>query len=349
MPTATLPRETVGAIDPLVKTVLAPFTAVVLGYMILNHVWRDIVLGTKNRMYPEYKPGGFPYETTRQARALGLGVSAVTMLGDDPAGDFLLDAMCNAGAAVQGIRRVSSPTPTAEVLVRGNERTILIDQKTQTAMLSFTLADRQVIAQADLVLAGGTLDHVGGDGVLTDVIRLARSCNKPLFLNPTRIHDPRTIDLRGVRLVQVSRDDFPHFGFAPDAPAAALAEALLERGTEYVVITDSGNGSWGFNHGENVRMFAVPVPQERISFPTGAGEIAFMSHAAGMMAGADMYTWLNLGALAGAGFIEHGHPLSRPQLLELQRAWPPEKRLVSRDHAKGAAKSERPANVNNGW
>jgi sugar/nucleoside kinase (ribokinase family) len=254
------------------------------------------------------------------------------MLGDDPPGYFLLDTFRNTGADVGGIRCVSSPTPTAEIILRRDapdERTILIDRSTQTALFSFTQIDIQLMAQADVVVAGGTLDRSGPDTVLTDVIRLARACGKRLFLNPTRIHDVKAIDLHGVTLIQVSRDDFRHYGFDPDAPAAAVAEALLERGADNVVITDGPNGSFGFNHGEQVRMYALPVPAERTRFPTGVGDASFLAAGAGFLSGASMYDYLNVAAVAGAFFIEHGRPATQSEIAQLDSACRPEARLPS--------------------
>ena len=71
----------------------------------------------------------------------------------------------NTGADVSGIRCVASPTPQAEVVVRGNERTILIDPQLQTAHVACIAAmDRgdarwghpgsTVDAYVDLVHAG---------------------------------------------------------------------------------------------------------------------------------------------------------------------------------------------------
>ncbi len=319
-------------------------TVAVIGFALLNRIWLDIVLGAKNALYPEYRPGGFPWEATRQARALGFDVSVVTLLGDDHAGDFVYDAFRNTGADVRGIRRVSSHTPQAEVIVRGNERTILIDRAMHTALFSFTEVQRQLLAQADVWVAGGTLDRDRPDTVLTEVVRLARKCDKPLFLNPTRIHDVQAIDLRGVKMIVVSRGDFRHYGFAADAPAAAVAEALLERGAENVATTDSANPMRAYNLGESVTMFTLPVAEPR--FPTGAGEVSFTGAVAGFLSGASTYEWLNIGAMAGAFFVEHGRPASWTEIAALDRVCPPEMRLASRDHSNGEVKPTRPATRN---
>jgi len=315
-------------------------TVAAIGTTRHNRIWKDITLGIKNRLYPDYQPGGFPWEATRQARALGLHVSVITMLGDDPAGDFLYDAYNSSGADIRGIRRMSSLTPTADVLLRRDvpdERTVLMDQSTDTASLTLRQVDRELVAAADLVVAGGTLDRFGSDSVLTDVIHLARQENKPLFLNPTRIHNVQTIDLRGVKLIMVGRDDFLHYGFAMDTPAVVVADTLLGRGAENVAITDSANPMHGFNHKENVIMLAVPIPQELVKYPTGCGEAAFLAAVGSFISGARMYAYLNVAAVAGAWFIMKGAPASWSDLDDLNQQYLPKDRLTLPKQRNGQA------------
>src|SRR5688572_14148275 len=89
---------------------------VILGYLFRNRIWENPTFGEKNRMRPAPGPGGFPWEATRQARSLDLEVSVVSMLGSDPPGDAVLDAVRATGADVQSVRRVPQ-TSEAEVLV----------------------------------------------------------------------------------------------------------------------------------------------------------------------------------------------------------------------------------------
>ena len=48
--------------------------------------------------------------------------------------------------------------------------------------------------------------------------------------------------MEGVRICQISRDDVPNFGFAPNAPTAAVADLFLKCGCGIVVVTESERG-----------------------------------------------------------------------------------------------------------
>src|SRR5690348_14613490 len=97
-----------------------PLTLAVVGRVPVDRVWREPVLGGKNRMAAERVVGGFPWGAAKQALALGFRVRVFTVLGDDAAGDFVEDSFQTVGADTSGVRRGSVPTATAEVLVRGD-------------------------------------------------------------------------------------------------------------------------------------------------------------------------------------------------------------------------------------
>ena len=158
-------------------------------------------------------------------------------------------------------------------------------------------------------------------------MRDARRVGRPVFANPTRLQRPEALNLEGVRICQVSRDDVPNFGFTPNAPAAAVAELFLKRGCGIVVVTESERGERAFDQGGN-SVWMPGVPGRKPLYPTGAGDVALAAHAAGYLAGLLVYDWVNLGTLAGAYFVEHGYPGTWTDLADLAREWPPGRRMA---------------------
>src|SRR5262249_9198839 len=88
---------------------------VIIGFALVNRIGTDILFGGKNRVCPSDQPGGFPWEATRQALALEMKPTVMTMVGNDPSGDFVIDTLHDTGADLGGIHRGAAPTLEAEV------------------------------------------------------------------------------------------------------------------------------------------------------------------------------------------------------------------------------------------
>lgn len=273
---------------------------------VVNREWRIAAMGGKYRVRPVRKPGGFGWEACHQATALGFETIVATARGPDKLGDFLDVALRATGADTTELRMTSQPTATADVIVCGDLRTVLIDDETPTACWHASSEDARIISGADLVLAGGSLP----DDDLQSIIRHATALGKPVFTNPTRIRRLDQFKMDNVLLVQISPDDFPNFGFATTAPPEIAAQTFLRAGAEAVVVTDSANGEWAFTGNGFLRMPAIPV--QRPQFPVGCGDAAFVGHVAGIVRCnynvEGLIDWVALGTNAGAFFVEHGFP-----------------------------------------
>jgi sugar/nucleoside kinase (ribokinase family) len=297
-------------------------TLAIASNCLINRLWSIGGYGSKNRINANRDGGGFCWGAQRQAKALGFATAVLTAVGNDGNGVCLRRQWAVSGANLAGLRVQPLPTMTAEVIVSQGQRTVLIDEGMRSAEWAPDDTDGALVCASDALVVGGSLP----DTVLASALAIARRAGKPVFVNPTRLRQPNAVDLHDVRLVQVSRDDFPNFGAAPNAPAAALAQVFLDTGCEAVVVTDSANGEWSFDQlGHSVRMPAVP--ERRPFHPTGCGDATFVAHIAGILLGLSMYDWLNLGTLAGAFYVECGHPATWRELNAMGRDWPPEKRM----------------------
>ena len=209
------------------------------------------------------------------------------------------------------------------MIVKGDERTILIEDGVPTAWWTPQPADQQLFAEADYVLAGGTLD----DDILSWILHVARENEKPVAINPTRVQRLTDLNLEGVVLVQVSRPDLPNFGFDHDAPARKVAGKFLDLGAKAVSITDDANPEWVFTSGGYG--FKIPsIPGRRPLYPTGCGDASFLARVAGIIRfGLDHpEKSFNVGSLAGGFYIEHGRPGTWAELENLSREYPLDRR-----------------------
>jgi sugar/nucleoside kinase (ribokinase family) len=296
---------------------------VVFGWnAVANRIWNVPAHGRKYRMRPERNGGGFGREASRQAMALGLDSQLQSACGNDSAGVDLLREFAESGADIGGIQVLPESTSVADVVVCGDERTVLIDEDVGGARWTPSDRDWELMSRADAVCVGGSLS----DELMGSVFDIARQLKKPAFANPTRVERLDALNLDGLQIVQVSRSDFTNLGYPSDAPDAAVADALLSRGCCVAVITNSANGERAFAQGGRT-VWMPAVPGVRPSFPIGAGDAAFAAHVAGFLRGLGLYDWVNVGTIAGAFFVEHGAPATWHDIARLAQKWPPERRI----------------------
>ena len=299
----------------------------VVGHTMINIVCPDYVFPGKGTL-PDMKltQGGFPIVGTKQGANLGFEVHVYSAAGRDHHGDAIEAALRDAGAETTGFQRVSLPTPFAVVLVKDGQRGVNKPPSImQMARWKLTDSVRELITLDDYIAPGGTLDpDEPRDSNLRDITNLGRMLHKPLFLNPTQIHDVGSLDLNGVQLVQLSREDLSKCGFTRESPLQVVADRLLGRGAESVVITDGARGEWGFRRGQTEFMPALPDCQAR--YPIGCGDAAFIGHVSGQIrfGPTAMRKWLAVGALAGGFFVEHGRAARWAEILEMLKSWPPD-------------------------
>jgi sugar/nucleoside kinase (ribokinase family) len=294
---------------------------------VANTIWRIPSYDGKFVQDPKRNGGGFGVIACRQAIKLGMRASLFTAVGDDASGTALRLELAGTGAATKTVRVLPSPTTQADVVVYDCHRAVLIDRRRSGADWRPDVSDWRLLRHADVICLGGSLR----DDVVAETCDRLRRLNKPAFANLTRLEQPKNHDLRGIRILQVSQGDARNFGVSNGSPSS-LADVLLERGPDIVVVTASEHGARAFDQGGHcVRMPAVPVPQKNTLSPTGSGDAHFMAAVAGFLAGLSTEDWMNLASLAGGFLVEHGHVGSWFELLRLAKAWPPAKRLDNRD------------------
>lgn len=209
--------------------------------------------------------------------ALGVSVEACTILGDDPVGDRLLDAMQAQGIGTGCVlREAGRHTSIKSRLIAGHQQVIRFDQESRTSI-------RAELAEALLQAVADQLPHCQGlilsdyaKGVLTpdltrSLIAHGRAAGVPVFVDP-KGHD--FSKYRGATLITPNRREVQLATGLPLIDEAALAEAATrlhhELQLEAVVITLSEAGI-GCYDGE---WQVVPTAAKAVFDVTGAGDTA---------------------------------------------------------------------------
>ncbi len=232
---------------------------------------------------------------------LGLRTAFVGVVGDDPMGRFMLDAMRARGVDVAGCRvEHGVPTGATVILTSGADRAILTAPGTVPL-----LRDEDV---SDVLMARARHLHVGSVFLLDALrprlaARLAAAHRAGLTTSVDPNWDPREAWDGGLRDALRETDVFlPNAAEAArisglDDPEAA-ARALVAMGPRMVAIKCGRDGALAVEaDGTVTRVHALPVDAVDT---TGAGDSFDAGFLAGFLAGRGMRDCLALGVAAGS-------------------------------------------------
>src|SRR5262245_46136265 len=132
-------------------TSLRPLMFAVFSGFHLDVEWCEPTPGERNRLRPKRRPGGFAVGAGRQLSALGAGVRPFGNVGPDPAGRFIEETLRQGGFDVRGLRHAGTPTSVTQVILRGDERTVLIDADDVVPLWRPTPEDKRLLADVDVI------------------------------------------------------------------------------------------------------------------------------------------------------------------------------------------------------
>jgi rfaE bifunctional protein kinase chain/domain len=236
----------------------------------------------------------------RSARALGAGVTLLSVTGDDDAGAALRRLL-----RVDGIRgrlhRDRTIRTTVKLRVIGRQQQLLrIDFETQPSreVLAAKLREfARLVRAADVVVLSdygkGGLAHIGR------MIALARRLGKPVLVDPKGDDFSR---YRGATLVTPNRAEFRAVAgrWTSERDLAARAERLRRRlGLDAMLVTRSEEGMSLFGRDG---VFHVPAQAREVYDVTGAGDTVIAAIAAALAAGCTMADAVRIANVA-AGIV----------------------------------------------
>lgn len=270
-----------------------PFRALVVGdFMLDRHVYGDAERLSADAPVPilavrrvEERPGGAANVCLALA-ALGGQVRAAGLIGMDSAAESLCAALGAAGVDTGSlVRDPGRPTTLKENLVglaqaRHPQKMFRVDYESAEPIgreLADQLLDRleRVIPEVDVVCIEDYRKGVCADELCREIIRVARSAGKPVFVDPARIADYSKY--RGATAITPNRTEaefatgMSTHGHSDAAHSAPLAAKLLaELALEAVVLTLDRHGALLTTREESGR--SIPTVARQVYDVTGAGD-----------------------------------------------------------------------------
>ena len=234
------------------------------------------------------------------AARLGLETALASIVGDDPLGRFMLDALAERGVDVSGvIERSGARTGVTVVLVRGSDRAMLTAPGTITA-LTPDLVDPTLLRAARHVHVSSYFLQDGLRPGLADLLREVRQSGASTSVDPnwdpTEQWNGGLLDLLDeTTILFVNAEEARRIGQAGDVEEAA--RALSRDGTVLVVVKLGAEGALAVEGGRVIRSPAVAVEEVDA---VGSGDSFDAGFLAGRLNGRGIEETLRLANACGA-------------------------------------------------
>ena len=243
---------------------------------------------------------------------LGANVLAMGAIGEDAAGDFIVDTMQRHGIDTSGLRRTPGVQTSATMLpIRPNGERPALHVLGANAELTEADIDFEAIARARHLHFGGTYLMPKLDGLPTArILEFARSRGVPVTLDVLAIDRPDLLEVIAPALPYV---DY----FMPGLDEARMICGLqdrrevirffLERGVRHTIFKMGAEGSsiaWFAKDGE-IAEIRVPAFSAEVVDSTGCGDAYCAGFIVGLLRGWDLAACARLGT-AAAGLVIQG-------------------------------------------
>lgn len=246
-------------------------------------------------------PGGNALNAAVALQRLGVPVSFVGAVGDDPFGDLLLSQLERIGLSLRSVRRERGRTTPATLVYRedGEDRRF-IHALGDAGLLTGTDVPLELVPEGGVVLVGGYLKSAEwSDGVLLDILRHAESRGSSTVLNVCIPRQGKVESNRCLRLLRHVDVFLPNEDEARaltgETDAAAQARVFREAGADLAIITRGAQGLYADDGRQAIRMGAYSVP---VVDPSGCGDCF-----AGGIAAALLRKWETVRLLAFASAV----------------------------------------------
>ncbi len=289
----------------------------VLGDLMLDHFIR----GSVARISPEapvpvvsvreetHAPGGAG-NVSSNLNALGAKVSVFSVIGDDPAGDQLLEDLQSRGAETSGILQVRSRVTTQKCrVVAEHQEVVRFDRETLGNLSKSTQNELLARLKEALSRAHALVISDYGKGIVTEhivrrALNAAHRAKLPVLVDPKIEHFRR---YRGVDCVTPNiQEAWAGMHGHPAANEAAIEKLgwkiLKDLRLRSVLITRGEKGMSLFQAKGPRKMFHIPTQAREVFDVTGAGDTVISLMALALAVKASLYDAALL-ANIGAGVV----------------------------------------------
>ncbi len=236
----------------------------------------ELLLGTSNPAQIRTSLGGVSRNVAENLARLGHPVRLITAVGQDHAGDQLLQYTAAAGVDVSAVLRLEDrPTGTylATIGARGDLQVALDDMRAVAALSPTMLDERErLFAEASVLFVDGNLSHP----TLSHAFALARRFNLPICADPaSALLAPRLRRyLRRLSLVTPNLTESAILcGHETPIPSAWIgieaAKCLVSQGVGLAIITLA---EAGVCYATSDTSGQIPAIRTEVADPTGGGD-----------------------------------------------------------------------------
>lgn len=341
-----------------------------IGDMMLDH----FVYGSIDRISPEApvpvfnargekKMLGGAGNVVANCAALGCRVNAVCAIGNDEAGHFVLDALSSMTHHTLVLPAHDIPTIEKTRIIAGNNHIIRIDSEKTFSINFFDEPDmahklEQLMRQADIILLSDYLKGVLSPENCRSIIRLARSLDKKVLVDPKGQNYAKYADAFLVKpnLKELSLatgiNCHPQTEHFDDELLRAANMLFSQFHMENLIITLSEHGMAFVSSSSPDRILHISTEGREVCDVSGAGDTCLSVLGAALATGAEVKDAMKL-ANTAAGIVvakvgtatvtakELKNALSRHESSSNGTAWKVKKKIITLDEARRIAAKAR--------
>ena len=254
----------------------------------------NTVAATSNPATLKRFAGGVAGNIAHNLALLGIPVQLVTVLGNDPDGNWLKDECNKNGIGTDLLLRVNDHTGKYASILNADGSLYVAactDLCAKYLEPGFLQQQEHSLATAALIIADTNLP--------ADSIQwLASFCHKkniPLLIEPVSVSKAKKlagIDLTGIFMLTPNEDELPSLCKQVHQNTNAAIAELLERGVKKIWLRKGEKGSEIF---DTENSLSLPAPSITIKDSTGAGDAALAGWAAAWYMGMNEWQCLKAG------------------------------------------------------
>lgn len=267
------------------------------------------VRGQSNPVHNRATWGGVGRNLAVNLAALGADVRLLTVVGDDLVAEGLLADARDNRVDVSWVLRRNQTATGRYAAVMDSAGDLLIGLADMAAIESLSADELVSNAGAWRGISAVVAETNLAPQTLGAAIKMAKAQSVPVFLDLVSPEKARRLPARidGVELVSCNRQEAAALD-GVDAPAAALAQKIVERGAASASVSDRADDLVYCTQTTNGRL---PVPQAQLVDVTGAGDALFATIIFQRLSGADIKTACKAGLEAARLMVQStDHSLS---------------------------------------
>ncbi len=239
--------------------------------------------------------------------ALGAKVRTIGIVGDDEAGERVLDMLARLHADTSGVQRVARRPTTQKTRIVAHHQQLVRADRESTAPVNGALAGRlrRSLLELDGEVDGIIISDYGKGLIGLPVTQALRAFSH----RPVIAGDPKPQNLDAFASIDCIAPNAVEAGaaagvtIASDRDLSRAAAALIKRtGCKYVLITRGEHGMTLFS--KSARAFTVPAVARQVYDVSGAGDTVISTLTLALAVGAPIERAVSLATLAAGVVVE---------------------------------------------